>query len=164
MRIKTVLLDTSFLITFLDAKRPNHVVAKQYFRHFLDNGFVLWLSTIVASEYCHKATLDELPMLNLRVLPFGLKHAVASAELNFQSHRHPGRSRDHAKDDFKLLGQAQAEEADFLITDDSNTLFVYAQKLSEAGDLNCRSIRLADGFDVALVNDDRQCELPDSAE
>lgn len=159
---KTVLLDTSFLITFLDAKRPNHSAAKQYFRYFLENDFLLWLSTIAASEYCHKGTLDELPMANLHVLPFALEHALASAQLNFQNHRHPGRSRDRAKDDFKLIGQAKAEGAGFIITDDANTLYEYGRKLLEAGEIECRLIRLSDGFDVALVNSDRQRELPES--
>jgi predicted nucleic acid-binding protein len=165
---KSVLLDTSFLITLLDGKRSNHDSAKRYLRWFLDQKYILWLSTIVISEYCHRGTVDELPLRNLKVLPFDARHAVRSAELNFKPYRQADgtgiEARDTAKDDFKILAQAAVVSANFLMTDDENSLYKYAERLRNEGKLDMRCIRLADGFDVALVNDDQQRELPDTAE
>ncbi|MGB0745065.1 MAG: hypothetical protein ACPGSB_11135 [Opitutales bacterium] len=162
MMSKSVLLDTSFFITLLDSKRANHSVAKQYLRYFLENKFVLWLSSIVVSEYCHKGTLDEPPMAHLYVLPFTLEHAVESAALDFKSRPEDNARRDTAKDDYKLLAQAKCERAGFLMTDDVNSLAAYARNLVEEGKLDLRCISLGDGFDVALVNEDQQRELPES--
>lgn len=161
---KSVVLDTSFWITLLDSTRSNHDVAKRYYQYLLKNDFLLYLSTIAISEYCHRGELSDLPLDKVLPLPFNTRHAVASADLNFKSRPASDDRRDTAKDDFKLLAQAKCENAGYLITDDSNSLATYAHSLVEQEKLELRCIALADGFDVALVNDDQQRELPDSHE
>jgi predicted nucleic acid-binding protein len=47
-----VVLDTSFLITLADARRPNHEAARKYWQHFAENGLPVFLPTIVVSEFC----------------------------------------------------------------------------------------------------------------
>lgn len=46
-----VLVDTSFLISFVDKKRPHHLVADQYYRLALEQRVPIFLSAIVASEF-----------------------------------------------------------------------------------------------------------------
>lgn len=158
---RAAMLDTSFWITLLDSKRSNHEVAKRYYAYLLENDFLLYLSTIAISEYCHKGELRDLPLDKVLPLPFNIRHAVESAALNFKSRPAAVDQRDTAKDDFKLLAQAKCENAGLLITDDANTLSTYAQHLVDQGRLELRCISLSDGFDVALVSDDGQRELPE---
>lgn len=162
MANKSVVLDTSFWITLLDATRANHTAAKSYYRHLLENGFLLYLSTIAISEYCHRGELQDLPLDKVMPLPFNIRHAVESVALNFKSRPAIDDRRDTAKDDFKLLAQASCENAGYLITDDTNTLTTYARNLIEQRKLDMRCIVLSEGFDVALINEDRQRELPES--
>ena len=157
---KTVLLDTSFLITLLDSTRVHHHTAKSYYTYFLENNYPLFLSTIVIAEYCHKGKLEDLPTDDCTTLPFNVSHALKCAELNFQKHRTPDTSRIATKDDFKLLGQATSEKLGFVITDDANTLYNYTQKLRQLDSVSLRCVKLEDGIDVALVNQDKQRELP----
>ncbi len=58
-----VLLDTSFLITLAkaDGTRPNHEAARRYFDLFAADGHLMYLSTIVASEFHLRQPLAELP-------------------------------------------------------------------------------------------------------
>jgi predicted nucleic acid-binding protein len=71
----SVLLDTSFFIRLLNDEDPLHQNAKGYFRYFLENEITLKLSTISVAEYCVRGTLEELPLLNVQILPFNLDHA-----------------------------------------------------------------------------------------
>jgi len=160
MNPKTVLLDTSFLITLLSRQRPHHKTAKRYYRYFLENGYTLFLSTIAVSEYCLKGTIDDLPLKRLRILPFNLNHAVQSGKLNFTKHRLESDSRNVIKDDFKLLAQCAVETMSLLLTDDGNTLFRYAQRLARESALELRCVKLQDGFDVSLINESGQREFP----
>jgi predicted nucleic acid-binding protein len=157
---KSVMLDTSFLITLLDAKRPHHDDAKQYFKLFVEQSYLIYISSIVVSEYCHKGHIEELPIKYVFLLPFNIPHAVKCAELDFKEHRVGGDSRDCAKDDFKILAQTACEGCDFIITDDTSTLFQYVAKLNSEGKLESRAIKLDDGFDIAFVNADKQRDLP----
>lgn len=49
---KIAMLDTSFLIRLLKEDDPLHTSAKSYFRYFLENKFVLFVSTVAVAEYC----------------------------------------------------------------------------------------------------------------
>ena len=71
-----VLLDTSFFLHFLRPHARWQEHADRYFRYFLQQNWPMYLSTVVIAEYCVKGQLDELPILNLRMLPFTVPHAV----------------------------------------------------------------------------------------
>ena len=151
-----VLADTGFVITLLVKTRPHHETAKQYFKYFLDHEHILYFSTIGIAEYCHKGTIDELPLKQLITLPFNAIHAVKTAELNFKAHRVESDARDAVKDDFKMIAQAVVEQCGFIITEDRNTLAKYSDRLREEGKLDARVIILEDGYDEALVNPENQ--------
>jgi len=143
-----VLLDTSFLITFANPKRPNHAVARRYFNHFAGEGIPMFLSTIVASEFCLMQPVTDLPLDAIIVLPYNLDDAKSTAQLNFKKYTgSENEMRVILKDDFKLLGQAKANDIGFLITEDARTLYKYCSELRAKGEINTRPIKLVDGFD-----------------
>lgn len=64
-----VLLDTSFFIRLLKEDDRLHENAVDYFRYFLENDFVLKVSTIAIAEFCVKGSTDMLPLNNMQILP-----------------------------------------------------------------------------------------------
>ncbi len=76
----SVLLDTSFLIRLLNDEDPLHQNAKDYFKYFLESDIILKVSTISIAEYCVGGKLEELPLMNIQILPFNLDHARRTGE------------------------------------------------------------------------------------
>ena len=155
-----VLLDTSFLITFADSRRPHHAVARQYFKHFADEGIPMFLSTIVVSEFCLMQPATDLPLDAMIMLPYNLGDAEMTAKLNFKKHTGaPDESRAILKDDFKLLGQAKAGDIAFLITEDARTLHKYCRELHARGEISTKPIKLEDGFDKSHFDPNGQLDI-----
>jgi hypothetical protein len=65
MTHKSVLLDTSFFIRFLNDSDPLYSNADAYFRYFLQNEITMMISTISIAEYCVGGDIHELPIRNL---------------------------------------------------------------------------------------------------
>ena len=105
-----VLLDTSFLISWVNPQRPNHSTARRYFEYFVADSVLMHLSTIVAAEFHLKQPVHDLPLDAFQIQPFGLRAALAAAELEKKRvpEPDPETSRAALKDDMKLLGQAKA--------------------------------------------------------
>lgn len=143
-----VLLDTSFLISFVNPKRTHHAVAVQFFKFFANEGVPMFLSTIAASEFHLKQPVTDLPLDAIIVLPFNLDDAMRAAELDFTLFKGtPGVARDALKDDFKLLGQVKARDIGFVITEDAQSLYKFSVELRAKRALSVRAIKLEDGFD-----------------
>lgn len=158
-----VVLDTTFLISLADRNRSTHAAACDYYRHFLEQGIDMLLPTVVIAEFGQKQSISDLPMRNFRVLPFNLSDALQCADLNSAHHRVAAGQigqRDAIKDDFKIMAHAQVEKADFLLTDDAETLVVYCDRLRIVGRIAFKTILLRRGFDVGFVNNTGQSELP----
>jgi len=147
-----VLLDTSFLITLAGSNRANHQAARRYWKHFLENQMPLFLSTIVVSEFSVKQTLGPEVLRHCVVLPFNYQDALKSAELHKHRYAASAGGRDALKDDLKLIAQAEIAQAEFLITDDSDTMFKFIQHLKTAGAVSIKPVRLDDGFDRSVFN------------
>jgi predicted nucleic acid-binding protein len=146
-----VLIDTSFLITLADKSRKHHDTARKYWRHFLENQIPIFLSTIVVSEFCLK---QEIPADILRccvVLPFNWDDAQRAAKLDWKRLRCEGVERAALKDDMKIIAQAAGADAEFIITDDTESFFRYCKSLKETGDIQFKPIKLEDGFDRAFL-------------
>ena len=154
-------VDTGFLISLMDRKRPCHDAAKAYYKYFLENGMTMFLPTVVAAEFAIKEPVTDLPLRNFRVLPFSLSDAVRCAGLNVAHYRAVvgGGNRDAVKDDFKIIAQAEERSVRFVLTEDAETLQRYCQRLAEDGEVHFRVVQLRDGFDAALVNKDGQRDL-----
>jgi predicted nucleic acid-binding protein len=147
-----VVLDTSFLITLADAKRPNHEAARKYWQHFAENGLPVFLPTIVVSEFCIRQEIPADILRSCVVLPFNWSDAIKAAELDFSKSKQKDESRDALKDDVKIIAQVIVKEAAYAITDDSRTFYKYAQQLVQTGAAAFRPIKLEDGFDPAFFN------------
>lgn len=121
--VRGVLTDTSFLIRLLKADDPLHANAKAWFKELLDRKVPMYLSTIVIAEWCVKGSLDELPLRNLRVLPFNVDHALRAGP--FTRALLPRRKHDEREErnlilnDVKILAQAETSpEITHIITKD----------------------------------------------
>ncbi|KXK57543.1 MAG: hypothetical protein IPM61_09865 [Chlorobi bacterium] len=154
MKYKNILLDTSFFIRLLKDDDPLHPQVKEYFRTFLTEGTILWCSTISIAEYCVKGTIGELPLHNLRILPFNINHAQQAgpmARLLFEQRSNlEGVERVVIPNDAKLFAQAQSEQAiDGFATADKRCLKIY-YRLAENQNMN---------FTIINVRNDLATEL-----
>lgn len=151
-----VLLDTSFLITLANAERPNHATARRYFDFFVEEGVLMYLSTIVASEFHVKQPVQHLPLRSFSVLPFSLSAAMAAAELDRLREGEVTADRVALKDDLKILGQARELAVAFLITEDEKSLFKWCEAFRAKGAIPTRGLKLSDGFDRSHFDPARQ--------
>ena len=68
----SVLLDTSFIIRLLNKSDNLHSNAVGYYKYFLENKIPMYLSTVSIAEYCVKGDFNDLPFLDIRILPFNI--------------------------------------------------------------------------------------------
>ena len=115
---KSVLLDTSFLITVFDQNRPNHAQAEQMYFFFIRHGFIMYLSSIVVSEFCVKGDIQDLPLANFLPLGFDMADGVEAGRLNFKDFLPAGGDRAGVKDDVKLVAQAVKNGIRYFATED----------------------------------------------
>jgi predicted nucleic acid-binding protein len=125
-----VLLDTSFFIRLMDESEPLHKNALGYFRYFLESDFELFISTIAIAEYCVRGKLDELPLRNLKILPFNLDHADKTGELAEEVFKEKNRlslsQRNIIPNDIKLFAQAAIEKSImYYLSSDSESNKIY---------------------------------------
>jgi predicted nucleic acid-binding protein len=115
-----VLLDTSYLITLSNPLRDNHLIAKQYFTQLINRSVMLYLSTIVISEFEVKQRVKDIGLQNFIVLPFNIDHAIAAASLTMSAVKTRGIDypRCSVKDDVKLLAQCEIAGISHFLTDD----------------------------------------------
>lgn len=115
-----VLLDTSYLISLSDPNRANHAAAKRYFFEAIQRGVMMYLSTIVVSEFEVKQKIDDFGLHNFIVLPFNIDDAKAAASLTQVAiaARPGGYPRSTVKDDVKLLAQCETAGISHFLTDD----------------------------------------------
>lgn len=157
-----LLVDTSYLISFADPSRRHHRAPVQWFRHGVEHGLVLELSTLVAAEFEVGQPITDLPLQNFHILPFNLPHARKAAALlkalrSELIRRDVADRRDCVINDLKILGQAVAEGIDFVLTEDENTLAKFARRLEAGGHSSTRILLLKNGFDPGLLeNPDQQ--------
>jgi len=156
-----VLLDTSYLITLADPRRPRHAIAKQYFQHFLSNRMPMVISAIVVAEFCARQELATLPLEQLILLPFTHEDAVVSASFDFKPFKGGvEKDRQSLKDDFKIIGHAHARGFGYVITDDADTMFEYCNTLRSEGRTRLRGIKLQTGFSLEHFTPDGQKDFP----
>jgi len=121
-----VLLDTSFMIRLLTESDELHTNALAYYKYFLEHGVDMKFSTISIAEYCVRGIISELPLRNLKIVPFNYDHAQRTglfAATLFKA-RNEGKLPDiHERllipNDSKLLSQADLDPAiKFFVTSD----------------------------------------------
>lgn len=159
---KSVLVDTSFLITVYDDSRPNHETALKYYKYFLDNSVTMYLSTIVIAEFHQGHTAATILTSGHYIpLPFNVTDAIEFSNIahDLGNDARRGGSRPEYRDDLKIMAQAKKNNIDYIITDDHSTLMRYCTRLSEAEMFNTRVIPLNEPFNMSWFNEDGQTSL-----
>ena len=127
-----VLLDTSFFFRFLNDSDPLFKNSDDYYRYFLHEEFSLFISTVTIAEFCVGGSADELPLKNLRILPFNYNHAIKTGEFarSLFEARKKGlvsfKERLLIPNDTKLFAQADSETSiEYFLTTDSESIKAY---------------------------------------
>ena len=127
---KSVLLDTSFFLRFLNDEDPLFNNADKYFRYFIENEINLMISTISIAEYCVGGDIHELPLRNLQIVPFNLEHAKRTGEFARIVFRNKAKlklkERNIIPNDTKLFAQADIEAGvDYYLSSDTESIKIY---------------------------------------
>ena len=132
MKPKSVLLDTSFFLRFLNESDPLFKNAEGYFKYFIQNEIAMMISTIAIAEYCVGGDINELPLRNLQIIPFNLDHAKRTGELAkiaFQAKKIGNlqvSNRNIIPNDTKLFAQADKEQSiDYYLSSDTESSKIY---------------------------------------
>lgn len=130
MKHKSVLLDTSFFLRFLNDQDILFKNSDGYFRYFLQNEIIMMISTISIAEYCVGGDIDELPLKNLQIVPFNLDHSKRTGEFArfvFQSkNKLKLHERNIIPNDTKLFAQADCVKSiEFYLSADTESLKIY---------------------------------------
>jgi hypothetical protein len=130
MTHKSVLLDTSFFLRFLNEADPLFKNADGYYRYFLQNGYPLIISTVSVAEYCVGGSVDELPLKTLQILPFNFNHAAKAGTFARIVFNNKGKlqlqNRNIIPNDTKLFAQADVEtEIGFYLSSDVESKKIY---------------------------------------
>ena len=125
--IKSVLLDNSFVTRLLKKDDEFHENVVKYYQYFLENNIVLFLSTIVVSEYAVADNPDNLLALNsFQLLEFDYGDAKISGDyfsfLKDDSSLREIEERKVIINDLKLFAQIKNREIDAFITKDRKAL------------------------------------------
>lgn len=75
-----VLCDTSYFIRLAKPDDPLHQSAQAYLKHLVEGGHHLYVSTIALAEYAVRDSIEHLPLLYFRILPFNIDHAQRAGE------------------------------------------------------------------------------------
>ena len=130
MMHKSVLLDTSFFLRFLNDNDSLFDNADKYFRYFIQNDISMIISTISIAEYCVGGDVHELPLKNLQILPFNLDHSKRTGEFAKIVFQNKGKlklnERNIIPNDTKLFAQADTEKyIEFYLSSDTESIKIY---------------------------------------
>jgi len=144
-----VLLDTSFFIRLLNKQDSLHKNAKEYFKYFLEKEIEMYCSTISIAEYCVRGNVDELPLREVRILPFNFFHATkagrfAAIALEKKDGMKPSTNRAIILNDIKLFAQASYEnEISHFVTSDKECSKIF----------NLINKKEVSGFEIINISD-----------
>ena len=141
MDVKAVLLDTTFIIRLLSESDELHENAMAYYKYFLEHGIDMKFSTISIAEYCVIGAVSELPLRNLKIIPFNFDHAQRAGQFaaTIFSARNAGKlpeikERILIPNDTKLFSQADLDSSiQFFVTSDVKSKNVISILNKECG-------------------------------
>lgn len=130
MKAKSVLMDTSFFIRFLKNDDPLFKNADDYYRFFIEKDIPMIISTITIAEYCVGGDINELPLRDLQILPFSVKHAQKAGEFAkivfYNKEKLKLSERNIIPNDTKLFSQADVEnQISYYISSDIESFKIY---------------------------------------
>jgi len=145
-RKEGVLLDTSFFLRFLNEEDPLFAHADQYFRHFINSDIDLYISVVSIGEFCVSGSIEELPLKNLKIIPYNFDHAIRAAQ--FAKIGFKKRKSDQLKveriiipNDTKLFAQADLNPIKYYLSSDQSSIKLF-QSLRTETTLNFEFIDL----------------------
>ena len=125
----SVLLDTSFIIRFLNKDDKLHKNAYDYYQYFLEKNITLKISTISIAEYCVVGKIEELPLKEIQIVPFNFDHSKRTGEFSkiiFRYNKYAIEKfypRAIIPNDSKLFSQADLDERiRYFVTSDERSL------------------------------------------
>ena len=139
--IRSILLDNSFVTRLLKSDDPFHENLVCYYEYFLKKDIIMYLSTIVVSEYA--VADDPINLLSLktfRLLEFDFQDAKLSGELfrvlkdNYNAR--VGSERKVIINYLKLFAQIQCRGIDSFISKDVKAFSKFYTPLKEKGLVN----------------------------
>lgn len=139
--IKSILLDNSFVTRLLKSDDPLHENVVNYFKYFLDRGVIMYLSTIVISEYA--VADDPINLLSLnsfRIVEFDYMDAKISGEL-YKTLKDVKNVRESVErkviiNDIKIFSQVHNRKIDAFISKDIVAFKKMYTPLKEKGLVN----------------------------
>lgn len=144
--IESVMLDTSFCIRLLDDSDALHVNALEYFRFFLQEKIVVYISTIVVAEYAVGDDPKNLPLDYVQIETFDFRDAATAglfhSELKGRKDNITGYNRRIIANDVKILAQIKNRNIDAIISKDIQSHSEYVAPLTKANLLNVKFIDL----------------------
>lgn len=125
--IKSILLDNSFVTRLLKKDDEFHQNVVDYFEYFLNNKIIMYLSTIVISEYAVADNPDNLLALSaFQILEYDYEDAKISGDFfSYLKNDSDLRNIEERKviiNDIKLFAQVKNREIDGFITKDRKAL------------------------------------------
>ena len=145
--IKNILLDNSFVTRLLKSNDEFHDIVVEYYQYFLENNIIMYLSTIVVSEYSVADNPDNLLALNsFQLLEFDYEDAkIAGDFFSFLKGDTDLRNNEERKviiNDLKLFAQIKNREIDAFISKDRKALPKMIQPLKDEKNLSFEFIDL----------------------
>lgn len=126
-KINSILLDNSFVTRLLKSDDEFHMNVREYFEHFIEQKIIMYLSTIVVSEYAVADDPENLLALNcFQLLEFDFGDAKIAGSF-FSSIKSDTSIRDSETrpviiNDIKLFAQIKNRNIDAFITKDRRAL------------------------------------------
>ena len=136
--MKGLCVDTGFLIRFVKSDEKLNQNAEEYYRYCLERQIPIYCSTIAIAEYCVKGQLNQLPLKDLRVIPFNINHAARAGDLMRITFAKRNKSveeysRVSATNDVKMFAQVDIETTiDTFLTVDQEAIKLYNSIKTEA--------------------------------
>lgn len=128
----SVLLDTSFLIRLLNPNEKLHLLAKSWYRYFLQKEMIMKTSTIWLAEYCVQGQLSDIPFRNIQVISFNFNHAEVAGAFGkyifIEKKNDPVllKPRPIILNDAKIFAQAEVEpRVGYFVTADKRCEIMY---------------------------------------
>lgn len=133
----------------MDDSRNNHEKAVAFFKYFLKEKHPMILSSIVTAEFSVKQDIKDLPLKNLRPLPFNIPDSHHLGKIFEEKFKKYKKDRNSVKDDFKIVSQCSFNDIDYLITEDKAFVDLI-NKLKKEQILKVTPLYLPDGYELAL--------------
>lgn len=147
-RFESILLDNSFVTRLLKSDDEFHSNVREYLEYFLEQGIVLYLSTIVVGEYAVADNPDNLLELNcFQILEYDYGDAKIAGEffasLKNDEELRAAEVRNVIINDIKLFAQIKNREIGAFITKDRKSLSKFIEPLKRDKGLSFEFVDLS---------------------